>query len=110
MFDGENLWIIESEGTLFRISLNGEIFSQKIPRLSVREEGYITSAAANGEMGIFFTGEGNALYGYSQNFNSLDGFPLPVWGRPYIGDLNNDKKTEVAGVSMDSRLYMWQFR
>jgi len=106
VFDGENLWLIEGGGTLYRISLNGEVFSQSIPRLSVREEGFI--AVFNGE--IFFTGEGNALYGYSHNFSSLEGFPLPVWGRPIIGDLLRDGQIKVAGVGMDNRLYMWQFR
>ena len=106
VFDGETLWVIESEGTLYRIGLDGEVLSHKIPRLSVRENGYITT----GNGAVFITGEGNVLYGYSRNFNSLDGFPLPVWGRPIIGDLNNDKKIEAAGVGMDNQLYMWQFR
>ena len=106
VFDGENLWLIESEGTLYRISLDGEVFSQSIPRLTVREEGYIT--VFDGD--IFFSGEGNALHGYSRNFNSLDGFPLPVWGRPVIGDLLRDGQIKAAGVGMDNRLHMWQFR
>jgi len=112
VFDGENLWIIESEGTLYRVSLDGEIYSQKIPRLLVREEGYITVADIDGDKKgeIFFSGDGNALHGYSQNFSSLEGFPLPVWGRPVFGDLNSDGKTEIAGVGMDNKLYMWQFR
>jgi len=111
-FDGENLWIIESSGTLFRISLNGEILSHKIPRLSVKEDGYITAASIDGNknVNIFITGEGNVLYGYSKNFTSLDGFPLPVWGKPVIADINSDKKTEVAGIGMDNKLYVWQFR
>jgi hypothetical protein len=106
VFDGENLWIIESSGILYRISLNGEVFSQSIPRLTVREEGYIMVSGGY----IFFTGEGNALHGYAQNFTSMDGFPLPVWGRPVIGDLFGDRQRRVAGVGMDNRLYMWQFR
>ena len=106
VFDGENLWLIESRGILYRVSLDGEIFSQEIPRLTVREEGYITTFDGN----IFFTGEGNVLHGYSRHFNSLDGFPLPVWGRPVIGDLLRDGQIKVAGVGMDNRLYMWQFR
>ena len=112
VFDGESLWLIESEGTLYRISLTGEVFSQKIPRLQVREEGYITVTDIDKDKKseIFFTGEGNALHGYSGNFNSLEGFPLPVWGRPVFGDLNNDGKLEVAGLGTDNRLYMWQFR
>ena len=112
VFDGESLWIIESEGNLYRIELNGEILCQKVPRLAVREEGFITVADIDGDKRkeIFFSGEGNALYGYSRSFSSLDGFPLPIWGRPFIGDINNDGKQEIAGVGMDNRLYMWQFR
>ena len=118
VFDGEYLWIIESEGTLYRIGLDGEIFSQKVPRVTVREEGYITVADISGGKTdpkiprgeIFFSGEGNALYGYSRNFNSLEGFPLPVWGRPVFADLNGDGKIEAAALGMDNRLYMWQFR
>jgi len=106
VFDGENLWIIESEGTLYHITLNGEVFSQKVPRLSVREEGYIMVS----DNELFFTGAGNALHGYSLHFNSLYGFPLPVWGRPVIGDIFGSREREVAGVGMDNRLYMWQFR
>ena len=82
----------------------------QVPRVSVKEEGFITISNTGKNKEIFFTGEGNALYGYSRNFNSLDGFPLPVWGRPLIEDLNGDGKIEAAGVGMDSRLYMWQFR
>ena len=112
VFDGESLWIIEGEGTLYRISLNGEVFSQVIPRLTVREGGYITVADIDGDKKgeIFFSGDGNALYGYSRNFASLDGFPLPVWGRPVFGDLNGDGKLEAAGVGMDNKIYMWQFK
>lgn len=112
VFDGEYIWIIESGGTLFRIAPNVETLSQKIPRFSVKEEAYITVAnSGGGKTGdVFFTGQGNALYGYSRNFASLDGFPLPVWGRPVFADLNNDKKIEIAGIGLDNKLYMWQFR
>jgi hypothetical protein len=118
VFDGESLWIIESEGTLYRVDLDGEILSHKIPRLSVREGGYITVADISGgrrnsrapKDAVFFTGEGNALFAYTRHFNALDGFPLPVWGRPLIGDLQGSGKIEVAGMGMDNRLYLWQFR
>jgi len=106
VFDGEILWVIESAGTLFRVSLYGEVASAHVPRLSVREEGHIM--AAGGE--IFFTGEGNALHGHSRDLSPLAGFPLPVWGAPVIGDIDGDGTREVAGVGMDNRLHMWQFR
>ena len=118
VFDGQYLWIIESEGTLYRIGLDGEVLSQKIPKVSVKEEGYITIADTSGSKtnspgpkgDVFFSGDGNALYGFSRNFSSLDAFPLPIWGRPVFADLNADGKTEIAGLGMDNRLYMWQLK
>jgi len=112
VFDGENLWVIESAGTLYRVSLDGEIVSRKIPRLSVKEDGYITTAeiSKDKKTGVFFSGDGNALHGYFGNFSSIEGFPLPVWGKPVFGDLNADGKIEAAGIGMDNKLYMWQFR
>jgi hypothetical protein len=112
VFDGEYLWVIESGGTLYRIGLNAEVFSRKIPRLSVKEDGHIFVAAIGKDKktGVFFSGDGNVLYGYFHNFSSIEGFPLPVWGRPVSGDLNADGKFEIAGIGMDNKLYMWQFR
>jgi hypothetical protein len=112
VFDGEFLWLLNDRGTLYQISLEGEVLSQEIPRLSVKENGYITTADVDGDgvREIFFSGEGNVLYGYKRNFMSLDGFPLPVRGKPVIGDINGDGKIECAGVGMDNRIYMWQFR
>jgi hypothetical protein len=112
VFDGEFLWTLDDKGTLYQISLDGEVLHQEIPRLEVKQNGYITTADVDGDgiPEIFFSGEGNALYGYKRNFMSLDGFPLPVWGRPAFGDLNGDGKIECAGVGLDNRLYMWQFR
>jgi hypothetical protein len=112
VFDGEFLWLLNDRGTLYQISLEGEILRQEIPRLLVKESGYITTADVDGDgiVEIFFSGEGNVLYGYKRNFMSLDGFPLPVRGKPVIGDINGDGKIELAGAGMDNRIYMWQFR
>jgi outer membrane protein assembly factor BamB len=112
VFDGELLWLVSSDGTLFQISLDGTVLHQQIPGLSVKEEGYITVLDANGDKvpEIFITGDGNALYGYARNFSSLNGFPLPLWGRPFFGDLNGDGKIECIGAGLDNKLYRWQFK
>jgi hypothetical protein len=112
VWDGESLWLISAEGLLFKAGLDGQILRQEIPDLSVREEGYITAADSDGDKvaEIFFSGEGNALYGYTRNFSSLDGFPLPVWGRPVFLDLNGDGKAECTGAGLDNKLYRWHFR
>ncbi|MDR0623389.1 MAG: hypothetical protein LBG10_03070 [Treponema sp.] len=112
VFDGEFLWLAASDGTLFQVSLDGTVLCQRIPNLSVKEEGYITVLDAGGDKipEVFITGEGNALHGYARNFSSLSGFPLPLWGRPFFGDLNGDGKIECVGAGLDNKLYRWQFK
>jgi outer membrane protein assembly factor BamB len=112
VFDGEYLWLVSGDGTLFQVSLGGEVLYQRIPNFTVREEGFITVFDVSGGKApaIFVSGDGNAFYGYSGNFRSLEGFPLPVWGRPFFGDLNGNGKIECVGVGMDNQLYRWQFR
>ena len=112
VFDGEYLWLISSNGTLFRVSLAGEILYQRIANFSVMEEGYITTFDCDGDKipEVFITGEGNALHAYSRNFRSLEGFPLPVWGKPLFVDSVGKGKAEIIGLGMDRRLYRWQFK
>jgi hypothetical protein len=112
VFDGEFLWLISAGGELFRISLEGDLLRQPVPGLTVREEGCLAAFDSDGDgvPEIFISGEGNALYGYTRNFASLSGFPLPVWGRPAFADINGDGKPEIAGLGMDKKLYRWQFR
>jgi len=110
VFDGEYLWLICSEATLFRLNLSGEILRHVIPGFKVMEEGFIGVFTVSGSKipEIFISGEANALYGFSRNFRSLEGFPLPIWGKPVINNI--DGKTEIIGIGMDRRLYRYRFR
>jgi outer membrane protein assembly factor BamB len=110
VFDGDFLWLVSDNGNLFRVSLDGEVLCQQIPGFSVKEEGYLAVFDGDGDKvpEIFITGEGNALYAYSRNFRSLEGFPLPVWGRPAF--VSGGGKPEIIGMGMDNRLYRWQFK
>ncbi|GHV43056.1 hypothetical protein AGMMS49546_23550 [Spirochaetia bacterium] len=112
VYDGQYLWLIDAGGVLYQVDLEGNFLYQQIPGLSVREGGFLTALDADGDKipEIFFSGEGNALYGYARNFSSLDGFPLPIWGRPVFADLNGDGKLECLGAGMDNKIYQWQFR
>jgi hypothetical protein len=112
VFDGEYLWLVSSDGTFFRISLEGEILYQNIPGFSVKEEGYITFFDSDGDKvpEIYITGEGNALYAFTRRFRSLEGFPLPAWGRPFFIPAQGNRKAEIFGMGMDRRLYRWQFK
>ncbi|MDR2313544.1 MAG: VCBS repeat-containing protein [Spirochaetaceae bacterium] len=111
IWDGTYLWTVSEEGALYRIGLDGKISEQQAPDFSVKEEGYIGSADIDGDKvpEIFITGEKNALYGYAQNMVSLEGFPLPVWGKPVFADLDGDGNIDCAGAGMDGKLYRWRF-
>jgi len=112
VFDGRFFWLVSAEGNLFRVSQEGEVLYQSIAGFSAKEEGYITVFDCDGDKTpeVFFTGEGNALYAYTQNFRSLEGFPLPAWGKPHFVPAQGNKKAEIYGIGMDRRLYRWQFR
>jgi hypothetical protein len=114
VFDGQFLWLASADGTFFRVDLDGEVLYQHIAGFSVMEEGHITIFDCDGDKvpEVFITGEGNALHAYTRNFRSLEGFPLPVWGKPFFipAQGSGNKKAEIFGMGMDRRLYRWQFR
>jgi len=112
VFDGRFLWLISSEGNLFRVGIEGEVLYQGIADFTAKEEGYITVYDCDGDKvpEVFITGEGNALHAYTRNFRSLEGFPLAMWGRPHFIPAKGNKKPEIIGIGMDRRLYRWQFR
>ncbi|MDR2134183.1 MAG: VCBS repeat-containing protein [Treponema sp.] len=112
VFDGEFLWLVSAGGVLFRVSLEGVVLRQSIPGLTVKEEGFLSvfDSGGDGIPEIFISGEGNALYACTRNFESLSGFPLPIRGRPAFADFNGDGRPEIAGIGMDKKLYRWQFR
>jgi hypothetical protein len=112
VFDGEYLWLVSSDGKLFRVNFEGEALVQQIHGFSVLEEGYITVFNSSGkEPEIYITGDGNALYAFTRHFRSLEGFPLPVWGKPhFVPPHGGGRKAEIFGIGMSERLYRYQFR
>ena len=125
VFDNEYLWLASANGTLFQVSLTGDILSQNIPGFRVMEEGHIMLFDCDGDKipEVFITGEGNALHAYSRNFRSIKGFPLPVWGKPLFVNFGSSGKGEFPaeprgrgsppecfGMGMDGKLYRWRFK
>ena len=110
VFDGESLWTLSSEGRIYRVGLDAAYDSMAIQNLSA-ENGSILIYDIDGDKQpeIFVTGDGNILYGFTAGFSSLPGFPLPAWGKIWLGDLNGDDKTECLAPGMDNKIYGWQF-
>ncbi|MDR1179426.1 MAG: hypothetical protein LBK44_02880 [Spirochaetales bacterium] len=118
VWDGASLWLLSSAGVLYQAAFDSagletgaRVLSQAVPGLRA-EEGviFVSDPDGDGTPEIFFTGEANALYGYSRSFSLLSGFPLPVWGLPAFADFNGDGRMECAGAGLDNLLYRWQFR
>ena len=115
-WDGTYLWVVSEEGALFRIDPENtgiqQVMEQKLPNLAVKENGCIMAVDVDfdGIPEIFISGEGNAIYGYTRNMVSIDGFPLSAWGRPAFADLNGDGIMNIAAAGMDNKLYRWRFR
>jgi hypothetical protein len=112
VWDGSFLWAVSEDGVVYQCDLSGGVLNQRIPELSVKEDGWIGARDVDGDGAaeIFISGEGNALYGFSRALTMLDGFPLPVWGRPVFEDFDGGGKTDIAGVGMDNKLYRWSFK
>jgi outer membrane protein assembly factor BamB len=115
VWDGESLWALSAGGVLHRIASpaadeDSRVLRQAVSGLSAKE-GFLLTADPDGDgtQEIFFTGEANALYGYSRAFSLLAGFPLPVWGRPAFADFIGDGMIECVGAGLVNLLYRWQF-
>jgi hypothetical protein len=111
-WDGTFLWIVSEGGVLYQADLSGGVVEQRVPGLKVKENGFIGAFDVDGDKTpeVFVSGEGNALYGFSRSLNALEGFPLPVWGKPVFGDFDGDGSIECIGAGMDNKLYRWKFR
>jgi hypothetical protein len=112
VWDGNFLWAVSEGGILYQVDLYGGAVEQRVSGLKVKENGFIGTFDVDGDgtPEVFISGEGNALYGFSRSLNTLEGFPLPVWGKPVFGDFDGDGSVECIGAGMDNKLYRWKFR
>ncbi|MDR0402454.1 MAG: VCBS repeat-containing protein [Treponema sp.] len=111
-WDGTFLWIVSEAGVLYQVDMSGGVAEQRVSGLKVKESGFIGTfdVDRDGTSEVFITGEGNALYGFSGSLNVLEGFPLPVWGRPVFGDFDGDGSVECIGAGLDNKIYRWKFK
>lgn len=108
--NGKYFYAVSSVGEIFRIDVNGNYISVKIPNISVKE-GYITVASQdNGVNNIYLTTDGNVIYGFNENLELLSGFPLAGCGAPIFTDVNGDRILDCLVQTIDKKINAWNLR
>ncbi len=100
---------LASDGTLYRISTDGQVTAVQIPYLSAKS-GYITiyDYDGDGRDEIFICGDSNTIYGFSEDLEYLNGFPLSGYGVPVFIDVNGDKIPDCLSLTIDNKLNAWK--
>ena len=108
--NGKYFYAVSSVGEIFRIDVNGNYISVKIPNISVKE-GYLTvSSQDNGVNNIYLTTDGNVIYGFNENLELISGFPLAGCGSPVFADVNGDRILDCVVQTIDKKINAWNLR
>lgn len=101
----EFIFALSEQGILYKVALDGTITKEKIPHFTAKE-GIITieDYDDNKQKEIFVSGQGNTLYGFSQNMEMLYHFPISGFGNPLFLDVNGDNKKDCLVVTFDNNL------
>jgi len=99
------IFAISSEGSLYRVDLQGNCLQVKIPYFSANK-GLLTiqNYDDSGNSEIFISGEGNSLYGFNTELELLPAFPLAGYGIPIFKDLNGDNKKDCLILTLDNTI------
>ena len=108
---GKYFIALASDGTVYRIDLNGDVMNVQIPYLSARN-GWITvnDYDEDGSEDIFICGDSNVIYGLNNNLEYLNVFPLTGYGEIVFADVNGDKMNDCMAISIDNKLNAWKVR
>ena len=100
---------LSSDGTVYKITRDGSVTAVQIPYLSAKS-GYITVCDYNGDDKdeIFLCGDSNTIYGFSEDLEYLNGFPLSGYGIPIFTDVNGDKIPDCLTLTIDNKLNAWK--
>ena len=122
---GANIVALSEDGNLYSIDIfaSSKLASQddgsdstlsefphvKIPYFTAKT-GFIsvTDYDGDGEDEIFVCGDGNMIYGFKNNLNMLEGFPVSGYGNVVFMDVNGDNKKDCITLSLDNKLYAYK--
>ena len=107
--DNFYFYALDSNANIYRISIDGDVLSVKIPRYTAKD-GLITIFDYNKDKNdeIFVTIDGNLIYGFNSNLELLPSFPHVGYGKPVFIDLNGDKTTEIISITTDNKITAWK--
>ena len=103
--NGNYFYGLTSDGMLHRIALDGAIVSVKIPNATTKAATLIT-VDSNIYVGI----DGNLIYGFNENLELLQGFPIVGTGTPVFADANGDGNLDCFALTIDNKLNAWNLR
>ena len=103
--NGKYFYAIASDGMIYRISLDGGVVSVKIPNASAKEPS-LSVVENNIYVGI----DGNLIYGFNENLELLQGFPITGTGNPVFVDANGDGNSDCFALTIDNKLNAWNLR
>ena len=108
---GNYFYALAADGTLHRISVEGETLSVQIPNATAKE-GVITVASlkSSNEKNIYIGIDGNLIYGFNENLELLPGFPITGKEKPVFADANGDGNLDCFVLTMDNKLNAWNMR
>lgn len=109
--NGKYFFALSDDATIYRITTEGEVLSVKIPNATAKEATLVAcDSNNNGIMNVFVGVDGNLIYGFNENLELLNGFPLAGNGCPVFADVNGDGSADCFVITIDNKLNAWNLR
>lgn len=108
--NGNYFYALASNGTLYRISLEGEIIAVRIPNATTKEGTLSVAELEKGSSNVFVGIDGNLIYGFNENLELLQGFPTTGTGKPVFTDANGDGNSDCFVLTIDNKLNAWKLK
>lgn len=100
-------YLLSAEGIVSRVSVTGEVLQIQIPDMSAREPHLSTADYdGDGRQEVFVCGDANLIYGFSEQLELLNGFPIAGHGNPVFMDINGGRM-ECIVLSLDNSIAAW---
>lgn len=97
--DSKYFYAVSTEGTIYRVGLDGEVLSVTIPNAACNE----AFVSVKDDV-LYVCPDGNIVYGFDANLELVYPFPVTGWGNPVFADVNGDNKADCFTLTIDNKL------